>query len=153
MTSSRECPQQVVRVGLVVFGERHGTWTNGQTGSTTPQQAAGRSSWQSASQAGRGSRPTRPTSKDVTRMLRGNCSRGISALPAIPTDCRPHTELGQHLAYLLKSAVRTGCGAVRCVALRCRAVPYGAARYRIRREQIVSVDDAGSNVIRRGNRQ
>jgi len=34
------CPQQVVRVGVVEFGERHDTRTNGQT--YTPQQTAGR---------------------------------------------------------------------------------------------------------------
>jgi len=33
------CLQQVVRVGLVEFGERHDTWTNGQH--HTPQQTAG----------------------------------------------------------------------------------------------------------------
>jgi len=33
------CPQQVVRVGLVEFGERHGTRTNGLH--YTPQQTAG----------------------------------------------------------------------------------------------------------------
>jgi len=34
------CPQQVVRVGLVEFGEQHGTRTNGQH--YTPQQTADR---------------------------------------------------------------------------------------------------------------
>ena len=55
--SSRGCPQQVVRVGLVDLGERHR-----QTGSTTPHAADRRPSNQaSAWKAGRGSRPTRPT--------------------------------------------------------------------------------------------
>ena len=30
VASSRRCPQQVVRVGLVEFGEQHDTRTNGQ---------------------------------------------------------------------------------------------------------------------------
>ena len=30
VASSRGCPQQVARVGLVEFGEQHDTWTNRQ---------------------------------------------------------------------------------------------------------------------------
>jgi len=68
------CPQQVVRVGLVGFGERHHTRTNGQH--YTNQVSA----WQ-AERGSRRTRPTRATSskhpredvgrvgKDVTRML------------------------------------------------------------------------------------
>jgi len=70
VTSSRGCPQQVVRVVLVDFGERHDT--RGQTGSTTPQQTAGRPI---RSARGRGSRQTRPTRTTcyghLARMSRG----------------------------------------------------------------------------------
>jgi len=65
------CPQQVMRVGLVEFGERHDT--RGQTGSTIHRRQARRPTNQvSAWQADRGSRPTRPTSsyRILARMLR-----------------------------------------------------------------------------------
>jgi len=83
------CPQQVVRVGLVEFGERHDARTNGQYYTAADRRPTNQvSAWQ----AERGSRPTRPTSsehtredvarvgrvdEDVTRMLRGNCFRGM----------------------------------------------------------------------------
>ena len=53
-------PQQVVRVGLVEFGERHDTRTNGQR--FAPQQTAGRPIRSAAWQAERSSLPTRATS-------------------------------------------------------------------------------------------
>jgi len=79
MTASRECPQQVVRVVLVDFEERHDTRTNWQHYTAADRRPTNQvSAWQ----AGRGSRPTRTTydgqtRDDVTRMLRGKRSRGI----------------------------------------------------------------------------
>ena len=79
--------QQVVRVGLVEFRERHDTRTSGQHYAL--QQTAGRPI---RLPSGTGKSPTSATSSqhpredvarvgrvgvDVTRMLRGNCSRGI----------------------------------------------------------------------------
>ena len=83
------CPQEVGRVGLVKFGERHDTRTNGQHYTAADRRSTNQIS---ARQAERVSRPTRATSslrpreyiarvghvrEDVTRMLRGNCYRGI----------------------------------------------------------------------------
>jgi len=80
------CPQQVVHVGLVEFGERHGTRTNGQHYPAADRRPTNQVS---ALQAERRSRPTRATSSqypredvgrvggDVTRMLPGNFVRGI----------------------------------------------------------------------------
>jgi len=54
------CLQQVMRVVLVEFGERHDTWTNGQHYTAADRQPTNQvSAWQ----AERGSRPTRSTSK------------------------------------------------------------------------------------------
>jgi len=55
------CPQQVVPVVLVDFGERHDTRTNGQH--YIPQQTNQVSAWQDA----RESRPTRATSSQHPR--------------------------------------------------------------------------------------
>jgi len=90
------CPQQVVRVGLVEFGERHDTRTNGQHYTAADRQPTNQvSAWQ-AERRSRPTRPTRATSpwhprkdvarvgrvrEDATRMLQGNCCRGISAFP------------------------------------------------------------------------
>ena len=58
VTSSRGCLQQVVRVVLVDIGERHDTRTNGQHYTAAHRRPTNQvSAWQ----AGRGSRPTRPT--------------------------------------------------------------------------------------------
>jgi len=78
------CPQQVLRVVLVKFGERHDRRTNGQHHTVADRRPTNQlSAWQ----AERGSRPTRATSslhpredvarvgrvnEDVMRMLRGN---------------------------------------------------------------------------------
>ena len=84
VTSSRGCLQQVVRVVLVDFGERH---------RHTDKRAALHRSRPPADQGGKrvaswtGKSPTRPTrttccghpSEDVTRMLRGKRSRGIQS--------------------------------------------------------------------------
>jgi len=52
-------PQQLVRVGIVEFGERHDTRTDGQHRTTADRRPTNRvSAWQ----AERESRPTRPTS-------------------------------------------------------------------------------------------
>ena len=94
VTSSRASPQQVVRAGLVEFGDRHDTRTNGQHYTLEADQS-GISAWQAERES---RRPTRATSsrvcrrvgragEDVTRMLRGNCSRGIPALQNVtPAD-------------------------------------------------------------------
>ena len=83
VTSSRGCPQQVVRVGLAEFGERRGTWTKGRQYTAADRRPTNQVSvWQTE----RVSRPTRRhpcrrvgrVDEDVTRMLRENCSRGIS---------------------------------------------------------------------------
>jgi len=94
------CPQQVVRVGLVEFVERHDTRTNGQHYTAADRRPT---SQVSAWQAERENRPTRATSsshlrkfksrkdvaragrvgEDVARMLRGNCSRGNMAYPVV----------------------------------------------------------------------
>jgi len=67
--SSRGCPQQVARVGLVEYRARHDTWTNGQHYTAADRRPT---SQVSAWQAGRGSRPTRRSRhprEDVTRIL------------------------------------------------------------------------------------
>jgi len=92
------CSQQVVRVGLVEFGERHDTRTNGQR--NTPQQTAGRPirkvrgklngevarharhAQHHRSILARMSRVSEVCRgcydyEDVTRKLRGNCCRRI----------------------------------------------------------------------------
>jgi len=84
------CPQQVVRVVLVEFGEQHDTRTNGQYRCRPPADQSGMrvASWT-------GKSPNTPDTRDIlvasyedgarvghvredaTEMLRGNCSRGI----------------------------------------------------------------------------
>ena len=78
-------PQQVVRVVLMEFGERHDTRTNGQHYRPTPQQIAVRPITQARRNklngdvALRGCRRVGRVGEYVTQMLRGNCSRGIPA--------------------------------------------------------------------------
>jgi len=81
VTSSRGCPQQFVRVVLVDFGERHDTRTNRQHYTAAVRRPTNQvSAWQ----AGRGSRPTRPTrttccgrpGEDVRNK---SCMSGVSA--------------------------------------------------------------------------
>jgi len=91
------CPQQVVRVELVEFGERHDTRTNGQHCTAvdrrpTNQVSACQLSWTAkwpntpdilvaSSQGCRTCQACRQgCHKYTTRMLRGNCSRGIPAI-------------------------------------------------------------------------
>jgi len=86
---SRGCPQQVLLVGLVEFRERHDTRTNGQH--YTPQETAGRPiRWARAKLNGEVARHARHdverVGEDATRMLRGNCSRGILVYPSSPTS-------------------------------------------------------------------
>jgi len=75
VTSSRRCPQQVVRVGLVDFGERHDTRTNGQHYTAADRRPTNQvSTWQT----GRKSRPKHPTCCGPLRGdVKKNCCRGI----------------------------------------------------------------------------
>jgi len=80
------CLQQIVRVGLVEFVERHDTRTNGQHYTAADRRPTKQSSAWQAERGSRSTRPTRATSswhprkdvagvgrvdEDVTRVLRG----------------------------------------------------------------------------------
>ena len=79
------CPQQVVRVGLVKFGERHDTWTIGQH--YTPQQTAGRPIRKARGKLnGKGAQHARHPRSVLARMSRLS---GVSA--RMPRGCYEET--------------------------------------------------------------
>jgi len=76
------CPQQVVRVGLVEFGERHDTRTNGQHYTAadrllTKCVANGKMNGEVARHPQHPRSILAGMSGVSARMLRGNCCRGI----------------------------------------------------------------------------
>ena len=85
------CPQKFVRFGLVEFGERHDTWTNGQHHNAADQSVKRMASWTGKSPDARATSSRwcracrRRCRENATRMLRENCSRGIPA-DTHPTD-------------------------------------------------------------------
>jgi len=110
------CPQQVVRVGLVEFGERHDTRTNEPHYTAADRWPTNQvSSWQT----GCGGRPT-PDTRDIlvaysqgcrvcrsvvsARMRRGICPRGI------PATNGPHTvALSWSVINLLHTGAHQSC--------------------------------------------
>ena len=82
MTSSRQslrgCPQQVARVGLVEFGERHDRWTNGQHYTAADRRPTDQvSTWR----AGRGKlelHGTRVSSRGTTQGTTQGCLSRVS---------------------------------------------------------------------------
>ena len=66
VTSSRGCPQLVVRVGPMEFGERHDTRTNGKHYTAVDRPPTNQiSAWQAGT---RGSRPTRRHPREDPRV-------------------------------------------------------------------------------------
>jgi len=81
------CPQQVVRVGLVDFGERHDTRQHYTAADRRPTNQV--KAWQAEYIRHPRSILSRMSGVSA-KMLRGNCSRGIPALPTLMfTHYRP----------------------------------------------------------------
>jgi len=144
-----ENPHENVRNKSLVSGSWNleNDTTHGQTGSTQ-QTAADR--WPTdqvnAWQAERGSCPTRATSsrvseEDVTRTLRGNCSRGISALPRAIENKESNRQLSRRVRIGRARAREMHCDVIsarfRFHFLRCRLVSRTTVR-EVRRHRSIS---------------